>query len=126
MSRCVLGTVFSARVYMCIRKVPGVCSVLCTGVYVRAQVCRCGLSTELRGQHCEPVALDVELLELGQVPDLLGQRDQIVISETQLGGERHRQKDTERERGRRGEEVRERVRVTERDRERDREGEGSS
>ena len=124
MSRCVLGTVFSARVYMCIRKVPGVCSVLCTGVYVRAQVCRCGLSTELRGQHCEPVALDVELLELGQVPDLLGQRDQIVISETQLGGERHRQKDTERERERKT--GRGRPRESERDRERDREGEGSS
>lgn len=39
--------------------------------------------TKLRGQDSQSVALDVELFELSQVPDLLRQRDQIIIPHTQ-------------------------------------------
>lgn len=36
-------------------------------------VCVCGDVTKFRGQDGQPVALDVELLKVGQLTDLLGQ-----------------------------------------------------
>lgn len=40
--------------------------------------------TEFRGQHGEAVALNVQLLQLQELPDLLRQRDQVIIPDAEL------------------------------------------
>lgn len=74
-------------------------------------LCVCVCLTQFWGQDREAVALDVQLLELGQISNLFGERDEVIIPQTQLQREGVR-------------EGRERKRASERERKRTREDEG--
>lgn len=48
--------------------------------------------TQLWGQHSQAVALNMQLFELGQISDLFGQRDQIIVPQAQLQREKERER----------------------------------